>query len=71
MSMELLNAVSQILELYFFFLSHFSQDSDSPHVLQFDITQVIYVLILLAAVQMNWIILLWKTCHFWCPICAI
>ena len=34
--------VSQILELYFFILSHFSQKLDSPHVPRLDITHVIW-----------------------------
>ena len=39
MYIELLKVVPQILELHFFILSHFSQNLDSPHVPQFDITQ--------------------------------
>ena len=42
MSIELLKVVSQILELHFFVLPHFSQNYD-PHVPRFDITQVICI----------------------------
>ena len=41
MSIELLKVVSQILEVYFFFISHFSHNKDSPHVPRFDITHAI------------------------------
>ena len=42
--MELLKVVSQILELYFVILFHFSQDYDPPpHIPRFDITQVINI----------------------------
>ena len=39
--MELLKEVSQILELHFFILSHFSQNWDSSHLPWFDITHLI------------------------------
>ena len=41
--MELLKAVSQISELYFFILSRFFSRLRFSHVPRFDITQVIYV----------------------------
>ena len=44
--MELSQVVSQILELCFFFLSHFYQDYDSLHVPRFDITQINLSLVL-------------------------